>query len=153
MQMIKRHQLYRHEPHNGIYGDCYRSTIACLLGIEPHKVPHWYQLNVEGRGGDTYKEARLWLAERGFSLATVSYSNIGDPAFVDYMSSINRDVVYMLSGKSPRGNWSHVVIAKNGKIIWDCAKPCPTWGQLDGPCPYTGMYEIEYLVPLIHVPE
>lgn len=150
--MIKRHQLYRHDPSNDIFGDCYRSTIGCLLGIEPHKVPHFYQLDVEGRGKSTFVAVREWLAELGYTVATVSYTSFG-PELSAHMARENPGVVHMFSGKSPRGNWSHVVIMCDGKIIWDCAKPCDTWGTLDGPCPDTGMYEIEYLVPLIKVPD
>lgn len=30
----KQKQAFKHDPANGIYGDCYRTGIACILGID-----------------------------------------------------------------------------------------------------------------------
>jgi len=37
--MIKRKQIYFHNPEKGSHGDCYRTCIACILEIEPVEVP------------------------------------------------------------------------------------------------------------------
>ena len=56
-------QLYRHDPENGVWGDCYRTAWACLLDLEPEDVPHF----CEGFTDDGAATAKLdaWLRERG----------------------------------------------------------------------------------------
>lgn len=148
-ELKKQHQLYRNELHNDIYGDCYRTAFACLLGLDAHKVPHWNQLRLQGRIADADKARDEWLAERGLAVATIFLNSWGED-MQDFQHAVNRHAVYLFSGKSPRGNWSHVTIAKGGSIIWDPApKGCYGWGTLDGPCVENGCYEIEYLIPLI----
>ena len=34
-------QLNEHNPDEGVYGDCYRTAIGCLLNIPPEFVPHF----------------------------------------------------------------------------------------------------------------
>ena len=33
-------QANRHDPENGIFGDCYRTCLAGLLGVDRDSVPH-----------------------------------------------------------------------------------------------------------------
>lgn len=35
-------QLYGHNPDQGIFGDCFRTALGCLLNLPPEKVPHFY---------------------------------------------------------------------------------------------------------------
>ena len=38
--MTPHKQLNRHRPEEGVFGDCYRTAIACLLDLRPQDVPH-----------------------------------------------------------------------------------------------------------------
>lgn len=39
--MIPQHQAFRHDPDNGVYGDCARTAFATLLGVPRDDVPHF----------------------------------------------------------------------------------------------------------------
>jgi len=34
-------QAFRHDPSNGMYGDCHRTAIASILGVERDTVPNF----------------------------------------------------------------------------------------------------------------
>lgn len=52
LSTIKRQkQAFLHKPEEGVYGDCYRTCIACLLGIDRDAVPHFYSTE-DGRQSD-----------------------------------------------------------------------------------------------------
>ena len=34
-------QKYKHDPDNGIFGDCYRTCLAYILGLDRDDVPHY----------------------------------------------------------------------------------------------------------------
>ena len=34
-------QLHKHDPDNGVWGDCHRTAIGCLLDIEPELIPNF----------------------------------------------------------------------------------------------------------------
>ena len=38
--MTPQNQLHKHDPANGVYGDCGRTAIACLLDLHPS--PHFW---------------------------------------------------------------------------------------------------------------
>lgn len=99
-----------------------------------------------GKGVRTEEAVSKWLAARGLGLAVFWY----DRCPLEIMAASNPEAFYLLSGKSPRGDWSHVVIARGGRIVWDPAKKESTgWGRLDGPCPENGYWEIEILTPML----
>ena len=120
-------QLILHDPDNGKWGDCFRTALACLLDLQPKDVPHFGH-----RGPDSAEfNARInaWLGDQNLTLITVGL--VGGPDKVmEAMKIQNPGVVYLLSGKSPRCDESHVVIAQDDKIIHD---PHPDGTGLDGP--------------------
>lgn len=148
MKLANYHQLYRHEPSNDIPGDCYRTAIGCLLNMPPHKVPHFALQSWMGEFTSGDAAAQHWLKGLGWQLATIFFAGASD--VYEAMRQLNPCVTYLLSGKSPRGNWSHVVIFQGGDFRWDPAPfSAKGYGRLDGPCPENGMYQIEFLVPII----
>jgi hypothetical protein len=145
--MIKRHQLFRHEPHNEIYGDCHRTAIACLLDKEPWEVPHFV--------GELYTTSRTdyvvdlevdkWLEQFGLFQAHIHFNGeVGLDAIFQYMRMWNPYTFYIMGGTSPRGT-PHSVICRGGGFYWD---PHPEGGFL--PRPYTddGLYQLTFLLPL-----
>lgn len=131
-------QLYRHEPHNEIFGDCHRTCFASLLHLEPWQVPHFAQIEWTDpacAGMDTIAEA--WLEERGLAQVVTHYNAVALDELLSYMGTVNNDVYYILSGTSPRGT-NHSVIACGGAVVHD---PHPDGGGLIGPMS-NGVYEV-----------
>lgn len=108
-------QLFRHDPDNGIFGDCQRTVLAILLGIDANEVPH-----VHGHlpDGEQLAMHDNWLRERGVVRIEIPFT-VGDP---DQMLMIaehySQGMPYMLAGMSRLGT-NHVVIGQGRKIIWD----------------------------------
>ncbi|NJC36400.1 hypothetical protein GGR60_000890 [Xanthomonas arboricola] len=142
--MIRRHQLFRHEPHNEIYGDCHRTAIACLMDLEPWQVPHFAQLAATQPGYDWEAAVAEFLETHGLCSVDVSFGpDNGVEGVFAYMQSRNPGIRYLLGGMSPRGT-NHTVVACGGGYDWD---PHPDGGFLVGPLT-NGHYEITFLLPL-----
>lgn len=141
--MIYRKQLYRHEPHNEIYGDCQRTVIACLLDREPHTVPHFVQNLYTTPGYDWQDAMEAFLNENGLSYTEIQLN--GSATLADVLSTriFYPDHFYILAGKSPRGV-DHVVIGCGDEIVWDTH---PDGGGLVGPCSH-GVWEMGFIQPL-----
>ena len=139
-------QQCAHDPENGLWGDCLRTAIACVLDLEPEDVPHF----MDGHSFDAAVEdmtvtnnIREWLAARCFQLFRVMFS--GDNMDLDeilvWTHAANPGMRLLLSGGSSQGA-GHIVIVKDGKIEWDPAtgdKHC-----LLGP-DANGWWEIEWI--------
>lgn len=138
--MIKQKQIFKHDPSVGIYGDCHRTVLACLLNLHPESVPHF--------GAMYWNDTVAWDAAvleflKGFDLSLVRVmfdATIG--TIFEHMDAINPNVYYMLTGKS-RNNTHHIVICKGSEIIWD---PAQDDSGIVGPCD-DGYYWIEHLIP------
>jgi len=141
--MIQRHQLFRHEPHNEIYGDCQRTAVACLLDIEPHRVPHFVQNHYTRPGYDWQAAMEDFLNQHGYTFTDVQLN--GEATLEDVLQTRTffPDHYYILAGKSPRGT-NHVVIGLGTRIAWD---PHPDGGGLIGPLDY-GVWEMTFIQPL-----
>ena len=140
--MIERKQLYRHEPWNEIYGDCHRTAFACLLGLEPHEVPHFALLHTTTPGYDVDVEIEKWLRTLGLAQVDILYSGKLEDVF-GFMGARNPDALYLLGGTSPRGT-NHTVVCQGGGFRWD---PAQAGGYLVGPLDH-GFYEVTFLVPV-----
>ena len=107
-----------HRPEEGKIGDCYRTAIACLLGLHPAEVPHFVEVNMYD-GEATYKAVQEWLAKLDMTLLRVLYpaSNSFDD-IVSSVSIVNPGIPFMICGKSKRGT-NHVVICQDGEILHD----------------------------------
>lgn len=117
--MTPQKQLNRHDPENGVLGDCYRTVIACLLDLKPEEVPHVHEhvgaLNMQ----DQQDMMNAWLAARG--LVEVVVPCAGDlelQTVLEIMARWSMGTHYMLTGYSRTG-CNHVVICKGAEIIWD----------------------------------
>lgn len=114
LSTIKRQkQAFLHKPEEGVYGDCYRTCIACLLGIDRDAVPHFYSTE-DGRQSD---QSRDWLLERGYQLTQFAFQAEPGEVF-NVMQVVNPLTPYMLCGFSATG-CNHCVIALGGEMVWD----------------------------------
>ena len=68
-------QLVAHDPGEGRYGDCQRTCIAVILGLDAADVPHFVDDPAATTDSDLWwsKRQDRWLAERGLSYARFAY--------------------------------------------------------------------------------
>lgn len=126
-----KNQCEHNPPHS--YGDCHRSCVATILGLDPSEVPHFYdgcEPNTEE--GATLGAARIeaFLRERNLREAHVLYS--GDTPLstvLEVTADMCKDVAFILGGQTHR-NGGHSVVVMNGEIIND-----PTEGGIIRPMP------------------
>jgi hypothetical protein len=140
--MIKRKQLFPHKPDEGIWGDCLRTALACLLDVEPDAVPHF---NERADGRDDQDVARLvneWVGSKGLALISVFFN--GETPLDDVLAAAaygSFGMPFLLSGTS-RSGCDHVVICKGSEIVWD---PSQVDSGIIGPLK-DGRWMIEWLV-------
>jgi hypothetical protein len=135
-------QLIRHKPDEGVFGDCHRTAIACLLDLNPDDVPHF---NHDAPGAETFnRRVAEWLASRGLCEASVAYNDDGLQKVLDVVKHCSPGVYFLLGGQS-RSGCNHTVIGCDGAIVWD---PSPTDAGIVGPCDTDGLYWITFLLPL-----
>ena len=103
-------------------GNCYQTTIACLLDAEPYQIPNievWFDVIDENH--NNYWDYLLGkFLKQKYQVREVASLDLwqfhtGKSDFPEQF----RDIEYMVSDLSPRGI-QHVVIYKNGEMIHDC---------------------------------
>lgn len=135
--MIPLKQLYRHEPKNGIHGDCHRAAIASILELPINNVPHF------GDGGPDATEfvkrvdTFLWLHD--MIQITILYNcELSDVLYV--VGTMNPDTYYLLGGRS-KNAVDHTVVCLNDQIVHD---PAIDGSGIVGPC-NDGFYWITFI--------
>ena len=139
-------QVYRHDPENGIYGDCQRTVVGCLLNIEPEKIPHWLDLGADPDAYDNWRaNMDAWLAGCGLGYVSIPYdsSNHSQESILTNFGLHNPGINHIFVGKSRTGV-SHCVIARDGEIVHD---PSLDNVGIVGPCD-DGFYAIELIALL-----
>jgi len=104
--MIKHIQTKLHS--NEVIGNCWPTAIACILECRIDQVPNFEELF---RVPDMpwFWVLEEWLKYKG-------YKYVGGGEREDY---IDFDGYYFVTGKSPRGDFNHIVIYKDGKMVHD----------------------------------
>lgn len=117
--MIKQKQANLHKPEEGIYGDCYRTAIACLLDLDRDDVPNWAEESKMDK--DIFWALQnKWLAEQRLAMFSVGFNFESLKAFQEYMQEYYPTLYYILDGTSKNGT-NHSVIGLGGSIHWDPA--------------------------------
>jgi hypothetical protein len=143
-QITFHKQLNLHDPENGLFGDCFRTALACLCGLLPEQVPNFFG-GIFAEDDDAPEDAlKEWLASRGLSL--VQQAMIGTikdlPKILKTVGARdNPGIYYLLSGQSRIG-CDHTVICRDGEIVWD---PSLTDSGIIGPLKGTDQFLIEFL--------
>lgn len=126
--MKKHKQLIKHDPENGMYGDCVRTCIACLLDLDsPEDVPHKHDPFVDG--GQISWFNNNYLHGVGLHMVTIAYDDCLLPIkkFPDLIDALDlTDQHYIMFGTTKRGT-NHAAIYKNGKLVHD---PSPYGGGI-----------------------
>lgn len=135
-------QRFKHDPENGVWGDCYRAAFASVLELDLDDVPHFSD-GGPSASMDTLERAEMWLRERG--LRTISITFTGD--LREVLMTVGRlngdDLIYLLSGTSRTGV-NHTVVCQGSKIAHD---PSLTDAGIAGPCD-DGLYWLTFFAPL-----
>lgn len=110
----------------GARGNCAQTCLAALLNLPLSELPHFYDTDEDS---DTqHANAQKWLAERGWIKLWVPWEWLGSKWL-----TLPAKALVMVSGKSPRGEWAHVVIGQltddGWKLVHD---PHPSQHGLDG---------------------
>lgn len=143
--MRKYKKLFKHDADAGIIGDCYRSSLACMLNLKPEEFPHIdaSQLNAD----DFNKHFDNELRQRGLSSINLYYDgNLELKEILDFVGYMNPNLYYLLTGTSSNNN-CHVVICKGNEIYWDTSE---TNSGIVGPCD-DGFYYITFLTSTLFV--
>lgn len=151
--MMYQTQAFFHDPAIGVYGDCYRTAIACVIDMERDAVPHFFH-EIDKKGGEdpadwsdrVYAALVEWLREKGWEIYRVAYSTEAFPTLrdlLDYHRSRYERGLWLLTGES-RSGCNHVVVCRGGTILWD---PSINKSGIIGPC-LEGHWEVEILVPI-----
>lgn len=109
---MKKHLQTIFHDHPTIKGNCWQTALACLLDKEIDEVPHFVDIDENQNGPHWYMASYMWLWENGYEL--LQYEKYpskedGEPW----------DGYVLVSGNSPRGEFAHVVIYKDGKLFHD----------------------------------
>lgn len=135
--MIPCKQLHRHDPKNGIYGDCHRTAIACILNVHPTVVPHFM-----AEDNDNWdKQTKDWLRTRGLWSISIPFQSTLEKV-LETLEVLNPAVYGILGGKS-KNNCGHSVVICGGKIVWD---PSLDDSGIVGPMD-DGLFWVTYFVP------
>ena len=143
--MLLHKQKFGHDPENGVWGDCGRTVLACMLDLEVEEVPHF------GEGGPSDEEymnrMREWLRQRDLGIAEFVYNgkDLTIDALLQHVEEQNPGLIFSLIGTS-KNEVCHVVICSGGKIIHD---PAVDNSGVVGP--HKGHYIVEVLVPSFHL--
>ena len=117
-------QLNRHTGDSpaDMIGDCFRTSIACLLGYSrPDYVPHFVEETIragldEHGGWEDIAAARRWLRS----------AEELDLAFIDRDEADRLGCPYQVTVRSHSGPWNHSVVGQRGEVVW-----CPTTGDAE----------------------
>lgn len=129
-------QLFRHNPPD-THGDCYRTSIAAILGLPSDAVPHW-QFDT---AGEQQQAATAWLQERGMGFVVVMYGGSSVDEVAAAVDSANPGRPALLTGES-RNGVNHCVVIQHGRIVCD---PSQDDSGIVGPAS-DGLFWIEYIV-------
>lgn len=132
-------QSLRHDPENGIWGDCHRAAMASLFDLPLKSVPHFWENGGNAEEGNLRVDE--WLSARGFSSVGIPFT----ATFEEVMAMMDKqatNIHYLFVGTSKTGV-NHTVIAKGGAIVFD---PSLNESGIIGPCD-DGFYWCEFIVP------
>lgn len=112
--------LLKHDPENGVWGDCHRTAIAALLDLHPSEVPHFYEQGPVKPSADVEDDINRWLGNN-YGLRQVHIGFPGETPLADVlgtMEAFNPGFMFLLGGTSSRG-CGHSVLCRFGKIHFD----------------------------------
>ncbi|MEM9579072.1 MAG: hypothetical protein AAF891_00175 [Pseudomonadota bacterium] len=135
-KLMRRKQLITHDPENGKWGDCYRTCIAMLMGLDPAEVPHFCDGSPENASG--IEGVRDWLRPQGLSVFQSVYG--ADITFRQLMGTLEHfspGVPVIITGMGTRGV-NHCVVAIGNQVFCDPCNGKPVKKPFTGPAESEG---------------
>jgi len=110
----------------GERGNCVQTCLASLLGLPLSEVPHFYDTDEPAEV--QHVKTNEWLAARGWLRMWVEWNWL-ESGWI----TVPPEALVIVSGKSPRGYWHHVVIGKIVDKWWKLVHdPHPSQMGLEG---------------------
>lgn len=140
--MRKLTQKYRHDPENGVYGDCHRACIAMILDLDIEAVPHFAEDNPAPN--IFWHRVEDFLSRYNLYTYSQVYSGVEPKDVMFSVGALNapRQPIYVLGGKSKRGTL-HSVVCVGSELFHD---PHPDGGGIVAP-DAEGYLWVNLLVP------
>ncbi|WCD44210.1 hypothetical protein Lumi_071 [Xylophilus phage Lumi] len=133
-------QAFRHNPEAGVYGDCHRTALACILDLERDDVPHFYEGGCDS--SEFNRRCKEWLASQGLAEFKMVFNGELE-GVLRTMKNVNPGVIYLLGCNSKNG-CGHTVICKDDAILHDTSQDqSGVAGPMDD-----GYWWVDTLVPL-----
>lgn len=107
-------QLFRHDPENGVYGDCMRTSLACIMDLEPEDVPHF--MDGDPDVAEFNLRIQTWLGEYDLRLFEFPMNADGPEGVIHWMASLVPGMPFLLAGTSRNSTDHQVVVDPVGKI-------------------------------------
>lgn len=140
--MTPHKQLFRHDPENGVWGDCGRTAYACILDRPPAEVPHFWDKGASGIEVDD--AVNSFFAE--FGMYKLTFAATGTlQEVLDYFGGITNGSHYVLVGKSRTG-CNHSVVCRGSVIVHD---PSLDDAGIVGPCDEDGKYAADVFCKIV----
>lgn len=97
-------------------GDCWAACLATMLGCELGTVPEALRLETDDdKRQQTYRD---FLGQYNLRPVAWNFDKYTDEMMESFWESLG-DVLTHVTGKSPRGDFNHGVVYKNGKLFHD----------------------------------
>lgn len=169
--MQKLIQLEKHDPSKGLVGDCFRTSLAMLLGFaSPKVVPHfvkdlshwecqydedtkdWINVWIPSEHEKFNAAVNEYLATKGVSLVQIALYFDDLKEALNYGDKMLKGVPWMLSGRSVITD--HAIVCLGGEVWQDPSGDTSRKVPLVGPCS-EGHWWVGFLVynPLLAVNE
>lgn len=91
-------------------GNCWPSCLASIMEKSLAEVPGFF-------GEDWWSRSQAWVESQGWEISFFPLE------FTDWQNKFDETIepneFYIVGGKSPRGDFRHVVIYQNGKMVHD----------------------------------
>jgi len=118
--MLEQKQLHLHNPELNEIGDCWRTCIACILHVEPFKIPHFYKTQWKG-SVDIAQEVHELTNQYLRGVFNVRYTetplNCTYEELRVYLQHYYKDMYVIVGCNSKHGG--HSVVMKNDDYMWD----------------------------------
>lgn len=114
--MIPQEQEHPHDPIAGVYGDCFRASIASILELPITDVPHFLY---DGSQDLWLERFTAFLGPLGYFMMTIPAADWDFKSWKN-LCKIKEPIYHLISDESPRfSNELHSVVGCDGNVIHD----------------------------------
>lgn len=106
----------KHDPNNGVIGDCLRAALASLLGLPLQQVPHFLKEHW-GNVQATEDALNRFLSKRGLMMLPLPYAAFSQLLKAQAQST-GSDCYHLIFGVDHEGD-RHACVGRNGQIVHD----------------------------------